>query len=41
VLMVLGMEGCIVLRRDDLIARERFDAVLASPALKPEAPPKP
>ena len=41
VLLVLGMEGCIVLRREDLSARERFDAALASPALKPEAPPKP
>lgn len=41
VLMVLGMEGCIVLRREDLASRERFNALLASPALKPEEAPKP
>jgi hypothetical protein len=38
VLLVLGMEGCIVLRREDLSSRERFDAALASPALKPDTP---
>jgi len=39
VLMALGLEGCIVLKREDFADREHFAAILAAPGLRPEGSP--
>jgi hypothetical protein len=36
VLMVLGMEGCLIFRKENLGSRESFDKCLNSPQLMPE-----
>ncbi len=36
VLMVLGMEGCLIFRKENLGSRESFDKCLNTPQLMPE-----